>query len=102
MSKPKKLHKDIGSRVSFIKGGETCYGKLLAVGCDGTGAPNLMQREDDYGWELCSLHDSLRHTKARSQGVKNGTPNCRWIGKYKLTGKHTHRFNMCICGKKDA
>ena len=88
MSKLKK-HPDLGKRVSFTEDGKTYYGKLLAV-TPTAGYTYLVQREDEEsGW-----------TSVKGMVIKAGIKNCWGVGKYKLTGKHTHRFNMCSCGKE--
>ena len=95
-----KKHPDIGKRVMWQESGETGYGILLAVDCDDTSIPHLVQRDDGLGWILDENDSELWHKKARKQGVKDGTENLYWVSKYKVVGKHKHSYVCCECGEK--
>lgn len=80
---PMTKHPDIGKRVKWTCDSETGLGTLMAVDCDGTYNPHIVQREDGGGWALAASV-AERLTSARSQGVQYGTKNLYWVESYEL------------------
>lgn len=100
---PPKKHPDIDKRVKWRNASETGYGTLMAVDCDRTSTPYLIQREREYGfgWTLEETDIEPWYKRAREQGVKDGTENLYWVSGYEVVGNHEHKYALiCKCGKE--
>lgn len=82
MTTPNKNH--LGKRVQWKRGDEEGYGTLIAVNCDDSANPHLVQREGGGGWVLKTYFNYSFHKEARRQGVTDGTPNLYWVDSYEL------------------
>lgn len=84
MTTPNKNH--LGKRVQWKSSTAEGYGTLMAVDCDESSSPHLVQREDDddKGWILETYYDDSSCQEARRQGVKDSTPNLYWVSSYEL------------------
>lgn len=92
------MHKDIGKRVTWKYGNESGTGTLMAVDCDGTTAPHIVQREDGMGWTIYGSGAISKYVAARAQGVKDGTPNLFWIESYELIEQPMRTIDDCVAG----
>lgn len=61
------MHPDIGKKVR----GDGLIGTLVAVDCDNSERPHLIQCDDGYGWTFTASDTEGCYQSARKQGVKD-------------------------------
>lgn len=78
---------DVGKRVRWKKSGSKGEGILMAVNCDESNIPHLVQG-GKFGWTFTDRHKvitlSLAYKSAHKQGVKVGDENLEWVESYEV------------------